>query len=255
MLLPWLSLPYCTPVQSCSVSRRSSSAAPEAAADMQEEDGMHVDEDDEYRPPSSRPTSARGRKRSKDASSSGRPNGRGSSTPSAQALAEATAAAVAAATAASLEGSLPRKIGSLGARSGSGGATGGDGTDAADSGNQLAVLGLTGYEGYEAAYDPSMYGLSGDLDGAFAAMSGGRGLSGNLSRQEKLKEKNRLAQRRFRARQKDQLEQMQARMDELNDQVGWEDVAQAMAGMTVCTELSGCLLQAVCNSTETVTWL
>jgi hypothetical protein len=41
----------------------------------------------------------------------------------------------------------------------------------------------------------------------------------NRSRQEKLKEKNRLAQRRFRARQKNMLEQMQARMDELSDQV------------------------------------
>jgi hypothetical protein len=76
------------------------------------------------------------------------------------------------------------------------------------------MLGFTGYEGYE-GYDPAMFGLGGDVDGGDLSGRGGQ----NPSRQEKLKEKNRLAQRRFRARQKEQLEQMQARMDALNEQV------------------------------------
>lgn len=175
---------------------------------------MHVDEqeeDEEYEPPSSssRPTSSsRGRKRTSSAR-----------------------AAAAAAAAVELEqGSLPPPY--KAGRSGSG-----DGTDATDSGNnQLASPGATGYEthaGYDAA---AMFGLgsSGDLDAAgqdmdmaaAAAAAGGgssrggsQGTNGAASRQEKLKEKNRLAQRRFRARQKNQLEQMQARMDELSDEV------------------------------------
>lgn len=179
-------------------------AAEEAA------EGMDVDEQEEYEeyePPSSssRPTSSsRGRKRT----GSGR-------------------AAGAAAAAAELEqGCLPppHKAG----RSGSGG----DGTDGTDSANQLAPPGAMGYEtcaGYDAA---AMFGLgsSGDLDAegqdmaAAAAAGGGSSRGGsqgtNASRQEKLKEKNRLAQRRFRARQKSQLEQMQARMYELSDEVG-----------------------------------
>lgn len=67
-------------------------------------------------------------------------------------------------------------------------------------------------------------GYSGDLDiaaaaGASPSQGAAAAAADNRSRLEKLKEKNRLAQRRFRARQKDMLEQMQARMDELHAQV------------------------------------
>lgn len=175
-----------------------------------EEDEMDMDGEEEYKPPSSRPSSGRGRKGvSKPTSSGGgRANGRASAA-NAEALAAATAAAVAAAGLEGLPPRMPLKTSALGTRSSSGG----DGTDAADSAN-LAMMGFTGYEGFE-GYDPAMFGLSGDLDGGDLSGRGGQ----NPSRQEKLKEKNRLAQRRFRARQKNQLEQMQARMDALNEQV------------------------------------
>lgn len=165
---------------------------------------MDVDPD-EYKPPSSRPNSSRSRRsNSKAATSNGRANGRASNSGT---LAAATAAAVAAAGLDGLPPRVPIKPSALGVRSSSGG----DGTDAAESGG-LEALGLT-YD-YE-NYDNSVFGLGGDLDGELG--SGGAAASRN--RQEKLKEKNRLAQRRFRARQKNMLEQMQARMDELTDQV------------------------------------
>jgi hypothetical protein len=53
----------------------------------------------------------------------------------------------------------------------------------------------------------------GDDAAAVAAAAASR------SKQDRLKEKNRLAQRRFRARQKTMLEQMQVRMDDLAKQV------------------------------------
>lgn len=128
-----------------------------------------------------------------------------------------SADAVVAATAAdaagldSLPPRMPIKQGALGlTQSGSGG----EGEVVAPDAGTLVGLGVAGFEtGYE-NYDSAMFGLSGDLDEDMA----GTGTM-NRSRQDKLKEKNRLAQRRFRARQKNMLEQMQARMDELNDQV------------------------------------
>jgi hypothetical protein len=183
--------------------------AADAADDDYPDDGMDVEGEEEYKPPSGRPTSARSRRgSSKAASSNGRANDRASN-----------GAAVAAAAAGGLEVLPPRppiKTPSLaGARSGSlGDGTGADAADSADP----AALGLTGFEGYE-GYDANLFAMSGDLDGMGEDLSAGALAAVNLSRQEKLKEKNRLAQRRFRARQKNMLEQMQGRMDELSDQV------------------------------------
>jgi hypothetical protein len=186
----------------------------EAAAKQAAADSMDIDEladDEEYHPRGSRPASSRGRKRT----SSGRGSG-----------------AAAAAAAAEL-GAPPHKAGRH-----SGSSNGGNGTDATDSADQVALLSAAnGYENHASGYDAAaaMFGLgsSGDLDAAAGDMeaeaaeaAGGRGGGSRggsqgtaASRQEKLKEKNRLAQRRFRARQKSQLEQMQARMDELSEEV------------------------------------
>jgi hypothetical protein len=69
----------------------------------------------------------------------------------------------------------------------------------------------------------SVSGGYGDVSGAGlddAAAAAAAAAAASRSKQDRLKEKNRLAQRRFRARQKTMLEQMQTRMDDLAKQVG-----------------------------------
>lgn len=72
------------------------------------------------------------------------------------------------------------------------------------------------------ATDSGLYGLAavGSMDFDACADDAVAAAAASKSKQDRLKEKNRLAQRRFRARQKTMLEQMQVRMDELAKQVG-----------------------------------
>jgi hypothetical protein len=78
----------------------------------------------------------------------------------------------------------------------------------ATAGSLCGTAGGSGSGGYG---DMAQFG--GDDAAALAAAAASRG------KQDRLKEKNRLAQRRFRARQKTMLEQMQVRMDDLAKQV------------------------------------
>jgi hypothetical protein len=78
----------------------------------------------------------------------------------------------------------------------------------ATAGSLCGTAGGSGSGGYG-----DVVPCGGDDAAAVAAAAASR------SKQDRLKEKNRLAQRRFRARQKTMLEQMQVRMDDLAKQV------------------------------------
>jgi hypothetical protein len=87
----------------------------------------------------------------------------------------------------------------------------GDGDDSEFSGSGSML-----YTDAAAAFNCGGF-MAGGEDGCSAAAATKAGAA--LNKQERLKEKNRLAQRRFRARQKSMLEQMQSRMDDLGKQV------------------------------------